>query len=71
MKPTSYLNHHNKIVRHEGSVYTILATTLGPKVLVGADCTLGPNRGTYVDLLKSRSPLSAAIRNLIGLNLVS
>lgn len=71
MKTQDYLKYNGKVVRNEGSVYKIIATTLGSNVLVGADCVVGPQKGVYVDLLKSRTPVSKTLRTNIGLNLVS
>lgn len=67
----NYLSYNGRTVRHNGSVYKIIASTLGPNVLVGADCFFGPNKGVYVDLKKARTPLSTELRSAIGMNLVS
>ena len=73
MKLIDYLNFHNKIVRHNGHVYRIIAQTLGKAVLVNAECVYASDgtKGYLIDLVKSRTPLSADIRHCIGMNLVS
>lgn len=67
----NYLPYNGRMVRNNGSIYRIIASTLGSNVLVGADCFFGPNKGIYVDLKKARTPLSAELRSAIGMNLVS
>lgn len=73
MKIKDYLNFHNKIVRINGHVYRIIAQTLGKAVLVSAECVVSADgtQGQLIDLVKSRTSLSANIRRCIGLNLVS
>lgn len=67
----SVVNHHNKIVRIDGAVWRVIACRLGKTFLIDAECVFGPERGTVVNLKKSRSPLASRLRGALDLNLVS
>lgn len=65
------INHNGKVIHHNNSFYKIIVAALGKMVLVDAECVDGPDKGTILNLKKSRTPLAAVLRQRINLNLVS
>lgn len=62
------LNANGRSVRYSGKFYRIIAHRLGKTVLAQAEEVGSDNR---VNLVTGRSPLVLAMRNSIGLGLVS
>lgn len=64
-------NLNGRIVRRNGSTYSLTVHSLGGRILAQATCIFGPDKGAEVNLQTGRSPLARDLRNAINLNLVS
>ena len=60
------LKANGKLIRYHSTVYRVLAFKLGNRVLADADPI---NTGERINLVKTRSELGKALRNLVDLGL--